>query len=512
MENVNNSESQSPPDPGGLRSNDQIESFTDSFVDYKDAWLAMQDIDEDELSSFADEEIFLSVDLEEATYRIPFDILDENIKLCDRVMADFKPWLVYRDLFATHERVVDMTELVKKGYWHGPSEVTSTRGSFMGDGMSFIHLTLMLASLTSWAFRKSKRPLGQSVGDDLFLLKARFNDALRLCWLAETIGCKFSKLNSLSEDSLTFCENYCVVCSDYDDIKDVKSFSDSCFGDLLFLDIIKGSALAGQAKVKVEGADPFIGHATLLSKQVKWHPLASVKAKAKAFLWSKNYSAAIKLQSTMASLPQSLGGADIAVGISIGYHDDIFQEHMLPWYEAMLRLPERDFLRYYLLLRGIYQSSPKGYGWLNDYETISAVTKDCVLINANPLDNVLPDWMHKKTAREKLSFISKELNLISFHELAGQLARQEAFLRMWNLETQESFMTFLVKDAKTRTRKVWARIKSDLDPIDKCQFTSRSMNQLESSFQARTWGLFVNKDDPTILKVFQGMPSLFFDV
>lgn len=486
-------------------------SFDPMFSDYETAWADTQGLSPDELLELSEQDVFFSVDLEEATYRIPFEILDENVKFCDKIMSDFKPWNVFRDLFSTFERTVDMTELVNKGYWDGPLQVHSTRGSFMGDGMSFIHLTLMLSALTSATYAQSKRPLGQSVGDDLFLMKTNLRDCLKFCQLAESIGCKFSKLNSISEDSLTFCENYCCIPTDYDDVKDIKSFSDSCFGDTLFLDIIKGSALSGQAKVKVDGADPFIGHASLLAKQVKWHPLHTVASRAKTILWARNYRAAMRLSSNMASLPLSLGGAELAVGPTVLFSDKTFQENMLPWYEAMLQLDERQFLEYYLLLRGIYQSNPKGFAWQNDIEVIREITKDCELFHPQNVDELLPKWMLEKSTREKLSYVEKELNMISFHNLAGQLARREAFLSMWNLEKQETFMTFLSKDARQRANKAWAVIKCNITPVERDSLKMASMSQLASAFQGRTWGLYVRKDDPSIQKAFGGMPDLFYD-
>jgi hypothetical protein len=71
----------------------------------------------------------------------------------------------------------------------------------------------------------------------------------------------------------------------------------------MFLDIIKGSALSGQSKVKSDGTDPFIGHATLLGKQICWHPLTRVDERVRTFLWARNYMAAHRLGSSMASLP-----------------------------------------------------------------------------------------------------------------------------------------------------------------------------------------------------------------
>jgi hypothetical protein len=116
-------------------------------------------------------------------------VLDENCEIFDEVMHDFLPWRTFHYLFKSHERDVDMSILIEQGYFNGPERITSTRGSFMGDGMSFIHLTMLLNGLVRAAcieLGAPERPLGQSVGDDLVLLKTKLMLCLQFCLLAET--------------------------------------------------------------------------------------------------------------------------------------------------------------------------------------------------------------------------------------------------------------------------------------------------------------------------------------
>jgi hypothetical protein len=486
--------------------------YDDDFVqEYEDEWLRLQNLTNEEQSALLeDEQLFdFSVDLEEATYRIPFEVLDENIKVFDEVMKDFKPYTVFRDLFTTHERVVDMTELVKKGFWNGPNEVISTRGSFMGDGLSFIHLTLLLQGLLRGTLKKEKceRPIGQSVGDDLFTFKTKLKVCMRFCALAEKLGCKFSKLNSISEDTSTFCEQYTAVVNDLDEFKDNPSMKGSIFGDHVFLDIIKGSILGGQSKVSASGSDPFIGHANMLNKQVAWHPDPDIKKRSKTFLWSANYMSAKRMASGMASLPIELGGVDLCVGESMEYDSVRFKAY-LPYYERMLTLDERDFLKFSLLLRGIYQANPKGYKWENDAELISTITKDCVLFKHDEVMETLPNWAKSGSTRETLSYIGKTLGYVSFFELSQQIARQDSFKKAWDGVKPDSRVTLHSRNSKERSNKVWAYIKGQIDPLDKSLFKSTNMRTLASAFRARTWGLWVSKQDPIIKSAFDGTPQL----
>jgi hypothetical protein len=488
----------------------------DDYQDFETEWINSIGIDPDEYVRIheAQTEVHYSADLTEATYNIPFEVLDENLHLCDEIMSNFTPWKTFHNLFRSHIREVDMTQLVKSGYWNGPATITSTRGSFMGDGMSFIHLTLLLSGIVRMVCDKLdiERPLGQSVGDDLFLLNTRIKTCALFCYYAEKLGCKFSKLNSVSEDSGTFCEQYFVNVSDIETYTELKQFNNSIFGDLAFLDTIKGSTMSGNSKIKTDGKSPLIGHGQLLNKQIEWNPWQGVEEKAKTFLWASNFMEARKLASAMCSLPPALGGINIALGTILNYHDDRFHSKMLPWYETILDLELTEFLKYYLLLTGIYRANPKGFTWENKWDSISSIVENSTLHDFKNLDDAVPEELKGQRAIKKLNYINDELNMISFRHLTDELARRDAFHKMWNGIETKSFMTLKISNVRQRANHAWAIIKSNLEPTDPKNFKSVSIKDLNSRYQERSWGLYVSKEDPSITDVFCGTPSMFMDV
>jgi hypothetical protein len=483
-----------------------------SFEEYQDAWAETQHLSPQELEELMNQSVHFSADLEEATYTIPYSVLDANNEFCDKIMYDFAPWRTFRDAFGTHPRQVDMSALIAKGLWNGPEEVTSTRGSFMGDGMSFIHLTLLLGGLVASVYQSQgvQRPLGQSVGDDLFLLKAYLPDCLEFCWRAEKLGCKFSKLNSISEDSLTFCEQYVAEISNLDTYKDLKAFENSIFGDLVFLDNVKGSLMSGRSKVMSDGKSPFIGHAAMLNKIARWHPNRAIRERSKTFLWASNFMEAKKLGSSLASLPPELGGLDIAIGTVLSFHDRKFQEDLLPYYEAMLDLPRGEFLKYSLLLKGIYRSNPKGFSWENDWKVIRDIIEGVEIVNINNIRDVVPEELKLSEPIVQLNYIRNELKLVSFDYLADHLARRDAFHKMWNGVQSKDFMTLKISNVRKRVNHAWAIIKSNLVPRERP--LSRNMYELVRQFREKTWGLYVSTEDEAIKRTFGGMPSLFMDI
>jgi len=486
----------------------------DSETSYEDLWVASQGLDPEEYIRLHDEEIPLhfSADLTEATYNIPFEVLDANCDLCDEVMNDFTPWRTFQGLFRSHERDIDMSELIKSEYWSGETEIRSKRGSFMGDGLSFIHLTLLLSGLVRAVYQEEEleRPLGQSVGDDLFLLNAKIKHCMKFCKYAESLGCEFSKLNSVSEDSGTFCEQYFAKISNLEIYQDLKDFENSVFGDLMFLDVIKGSLLSGNSKVKADGKSPLIGHGQMLNKQVRWNPIKDTRKRSTTFLWASNFMEAKHLGTAMASLPHMLGGIDIALGPITDFSSEKFRKEMLPYYERMLTLDLNEFLKYYILLTGIYKASPKGFAWENNWDVISPIVENSTKINITNIDDEVPTELRDKDPLAKLRYINDNLGLISFRDLADHLARQEAFYKMWNGQISKNFMTLKTSNLRQRVNHAWAIIKSNLEPTER--ITSRSMNELVHKFQEKSWGYYVSKEDESIADVFSGMPTMFMDV
>jgi hypothetical protein len=480
---------------------------------YEAAWAETQGLTDHQLGELREEsKLLFSLDLSEATYRMPYDILNENNDLIDRICEKFTPWTVFKDMFTSFEREIDLSQLVMKDYWSGPVNIKSHQGSFMGDAMSFIHLTLMLGAFARAASAGAKipRPLGQSVGDDLFALNVTLDWCMRFMQLATACNCEFSKINAISIDAATFCEQYVIRISNLEDYKDLESFKDSIFNDLSFIDCIKGSTLSGKPKVKADKANPFLGHAMMMTKQVNWNPIHIVKERAPIFLWAKNYRMAVGLGIKFATLPSELGGLSIQIGDKYDYNREPFSGEILPYFEQMLDLPQREFAKYYLLLRGIFKASPKGFPYDNEWDRIKAIVSDCTLFEEAKILEELPDFMREKSRREQNTYIAMERGLISFHNLADELARYDAYQKHWEMKTQNTFMSLPAKDARQRANKALAIVKSNLEPKPP-PFRSRSIKSLAALFREKLGFIYISRHDPAIIAAFKGMPLLDFD-
>jgi len=488
-----------------------VEDFDRSTYDeYCAAWFEDHDlVQTDELM---EERQFLSADLKEATYNIPPKVQDMQNEFCDEVMDDFLPWQVFSDLFKVNQREVDMSDVKALGLWDGDETVTSTRGTFMGDGMSFIHLTLIQMGNVGYCFDGEDWPIGQSVGDDLVLLKAKLKHCLKYCWQAEELGMVFSKLNAINKISCTLCESYASRILNQETFEDLAGFADCFFNDLFNLDVIKGSILSGRSKVKKDGVSPFIGHAKAASKQARWHLVRSTRQRSKVLLWASNFHEAKKLGSSMASLPKELGGLDMLIGKIVDYHSTWFQKERLPWYEAILNLKEYDdFIKYSLLLQGVYRSNPKGFEWENNFNVIQTV---CANIKFRRIPNIrrsplIPEDMKTLPVIKLLRYLEDEYDLISIDRISEALARREAHRKIWDGKISRSFMTLKINNVKERANKAWATIKGNLDPVEPTEFRSTDMYTLSKGFRERSWGVYASREDRAIADVFEGMPSLW---
>jgi hypothetical protein len=298
-----------------------------------------------------------------------------------------------------------------------------------------------------------------------------------------------------------------AMVSDLDTIKDLDAFKDSIFGDTAFIDCIKGSTLAGKSKVKSDKSDPFIGHATLLTKQVKWNPFTTIKERAPIFLWCRNYRQAVGIGIKFASLPTQLGGMEIALGNSYEYNDDSFQEELLPYFERILELTQIEFLQYYLLLRGIFKANPKGFSYENNWAKIQLIVNDCNIVTQESVTKQIPDHILAKGYNAQRLFVTNKLKLSSFHDLADTLARLDAFEKHWEMKDNKTFLSVTVKDCRRRANQALAIIKSNLTKKDR-PFKSNSMLTLAAMYREKSEGLYVRKDDEAVMKAFGGMPDL----
>lgn len=454
--------------------------------------------------------IFLSLDLNEATYNMSHDLLRKQTETLDVILEGFAPWLVFRDVFTTFDRLMDLSDLKDHSYWAGAQEVMTRTGSFMGDVMSFIHLSLFLRGAVIASEGEFGRPLGQSVGDDLVLLGVRRETADRFTATMSGLGGKFSKINSISDDSLTFCENYAVRPNDGDGY--LVYPKGSKFGDLFFLDIVKGSLLTGKSKVKTVGSNPFFGHARMLNKQIEWHPVPWVKERAKTFLWAVNFHSARKLASAGASLPRSLGGIELAIGPIAKFEDPEFQKSFLPYYVSIANVSDDNaFFAFYTLLQGVYKAEPKGLPYENRLDRLDSILPKLNWRRVGNVNHLLPPHMLEEPIQKRLRYLGRELHMASISWLVEEVSRRAAFQDFWNQVRSDGFVTLPIKEPTRRWQAAWIEIRRNFDPAPKSRWPT-SMAELKQMFDHRCWNVYFDKEDEAISEALGDCPSLYVDM
>jgi hypothetical protein len=480
---------------------------------------------------FKDDRI-LSVDLKNATYSISFDVVEENERFLDRVMAKFPPWKTFHKLFKIKPRNVDLSQLITEGYLapDSPESLITKSGVFMGDTLAFVHLTLTMLTLVEETVSEEmgipshkdifsqihhKRPIGQSVGDDMIV----FGVTERFCDLfkekAEDKGLVVTKIHSKSKDSGTFCENYVVRFPEGTDLSKVPK--ESKFGDLVFLDALKGSVFSGKSKVKQEGSHPFLGHAKLLFKQINYLPdyLVFREGIAKTLLWSRHFREAAGLSRALPSLPPSLGGANIAIGRKLSLQDESLVRSYLPYYYGMLKEENQEiFLFAQELLLGIFRTSSKGFEWDPLDVDIMTICQKLKLIGWHEIEPNLPAYASRWTMGAKIELSSRLLGFEPLFGLGNELMRRQNFLDWWNgmiPPKRKSMLLLRGKEFKRRHEDHWKMIREIITPSHGQPWDVVDLSTLSEKIFGRTRGLYFHKDDPAIKEAFLGMPSLFIN-
>jgi hypothetical protein len=452
----------------------------------------------------------LSLDLSEATYNIPFEIIEANEGFFDSILSDFAPWLVFRELFAIKKRKVVMTDLIEQGFWDGDEILFSSNGTFMGDPLSFLHLTVYLRTLCYATFGPRYKPIGQAVGDDLILMAISQKHAELFNMLVVRTGGETSKFNSISPHAMTFCEQYAYAPSDAGSHDGYAK--GSRFGDLFFLDTIKGSILSGKSKVTASKQSPFFGHSRMLNKQLEWHPISWVRERAPKLIWASNYNEAIKLGSATATLPDILGGFDLSLGKRMD--ESVYEYRVLykPYLEKILTLEEVPFLTFVTLLLGIYKSNPKGVPYENSFGLLQELLPELEVTRVRDINSLLPSWMGTRPIGERIRFVGKVLNLGTVDHLVEELARREAFKLLWDQKSNpKQYMTLGVSDVRKRHHEVWTEIRRSLEPVPLSRHKSSNPEDLAKRLRTRLWGYYYSKEDGALKDVFGGMTTLYMN-
>jgi hypothetical protein len=462
------------------------------------------------------------VDLTEATYNIGGPLLEANFDLLDGVLQGCAVWETYSDLFRITERTLDLSQLREDKVTEEP-DFTSKTGSFMGDGLSFIHLTLtvqaaMMAGLQhaqGLSVKESKkrsyppkRPYGAQAGDDLILLNASPGQCKSIDWMYQQLGLEFSKIHSKGNYG-TFTEQYCGRLPK----EELENLDPSTvFGDIYFTDVLKPSALSGKAKVSDTKQEPAIGHAILVNRYLSRYLPGHLRFRewpAKVLLWSNNYRDFTKLSRAWPSLPPNLGGLDAAIGKDATKHLDELQRGYIPYFNRMLTLDYPAFLSYQIALKSIFQSPRKGVPWENNVEEIMEIISRCEIVR----EEELPPLPNNRTLSKIETFrFYRRMGYISAYELSQELERRYALQRFWKDPfAPRNVRSYRLKDCTKRHKEVWDMIRKNLEPLELPRPLNKfTLSEINREMFNKGLGFFVKRDDPGI-KSFFGVGDLFFE-
>jgi len=466
----------------------------------------------------------ISTDLKEATYNMSFQLLDVNLELIDEQFARLPVWRVFSRLFKVHRRTVLLEELKEKGYLppDHPDTLVSQTGAFMGDSLSFMHLTITLnacslvagfAAQSRWDIPKwahlgdgfVHRPYMQIVGDDHLAVGATARYCQVFRQTVEGLQLVLSKIDAVNRWFGTFAENSFCIPSDLGELQDYAS--GSRFGSLVFLDVIKGSILAGQAKVKGDGQSPFIGHAKMLSTQIEWHPIAFVRERAPVLIGLRNFRETKGLASANPYFPLELGGLGIPLG-TLHDFDNVETRRLFGAYlERMLQADEEEFRVCWLLLQSVAKPSPKGVPWEASPEMLTSIVSQLETVAEGPVMANLPSYIADKGRSTMAKYLQAEYGLLSMRNLTDHLARRKAFEDFWfGRASDPNYLQLGAAEYRRRFRSVWSELRRRLRPVE--VVTLSSLKEAAKKVQQRTFGLLFSEEDPAILEYFHGMGSL----
>jgi hypothetical protein len=474
-------------------------------------------------SVYSDDGLIISSDLSEATYNIPHDILELNQEFLEERFADNRLMRVFKNLFAIQKRTMVLTDVKDQGFLADqPDTLQSVRGCFMGDSLSFMHLTLFLSSISFQATYKScfpdrklksylyydghlRRPYGQIVGDD----HVAFNCSTEYCTVfrnrVEVYHGELSKIDSYGKYAGTFCEQ--GFCKPSDSLPTGTKLS--VFGDILFLDVIKGSILTGKSKVKSEGQSAFLGHCKMLAKQAEWHPIPEVPQLAKLLIWNVNFKEAVLYGRVMPHFPLSLGGFGLSLGSERPLSDNGIRERYGLYLEAILEKDLDVFFAYWTLLESIRKPNPKGVKWEAHLDELLTITQGLETFEVD-VYKVVPPYLKDKQISVCLSYLREELGIVPMYSLGDIICRISSFKKFWDGNIDKTRQIVGMKRVESRFVKAWKIIHTTITPAE--ELKHKTLYELGKDFQSKSWGKFFNVNDPAIAEAFGDMKNLEIDL
>jgi len=214
-----------------------------------------------------------SADLKSATDLIPLDVIEAIWDGLTSSLPKSHPFWVFYSLIKS-QRAMYIAPKFKTLESRFKPGTLNKRGSFMGEPMSFLTLSLVLIlteeisdyyhslNVPVWSKPDSYMPLGRNpcaiCGDDLTALRANLSRILLWREVALDLGLKFSWKEGISKRLLIFCEDHALLSGKG------KQFT------TVYVDVIKSRLLTTMSREHSDNRSSILGKGRMLSNQLDY--------------------------------------------------------------------------------------------------------------------------------------------------------------------------------------------------------------------------------------------------
>jgi len=214
-----------------------------------------------------------STDYKSATDLIPLDVLKAIWVGFLRGLPDRHPFWVYGTLITCQRAIYKAKPF--KGLSKYPDGILNRRGSFMGEPMSFLTLTLenlLVEEISDYFYCNPGVPLwdisnlgvtfGRNpcciCGDDVAALRESLRRILLFRKVAIAMGWQFSWKEGISRRILIFCEDHALLSGKGDDFRAV------------YIDVVKSRLLTTMSREHSDNRSSILGKGRMLSNQLDY--------------------------------------------------------------------------------------------------------------------------------------------------------------------------------------------------------------------------------------------------
>ncbi|WAK75247.1 MAG: RNA-dependent RNA polymerase [Narnaviridae sp.] len=262
-----------------------------------------------------------STDYKSATDLIPLDLIEVIWRNFLHSLPKGHPFWVYYDLIICPRQMFMPGKFQKLEKEHG-SGLLNRRGSFMGEPISFLTLTLvnlLIEEVTSFYFDNDvplwTPPQGNILagdpvcicGDDVAALRTSISKILVFKQVVSSIGMKLSWKDAISKRLIIFCEDHALIEGAGKTMK------------IVYVDVIKSRLLTTMTREHSDNRSSILGKGRMLGNQLDYFENRNIKIACLSYfmtIFDRHYEYSI-IRDTKCKLPLYLPPSAGGLGIPI---------------------------------------------------------------------------------------------------------------------------------------------------------------------------------------------------